>query len=81
MLPTMVGFLSRVMTFGIFEEEMATRYVANISLSRKIDVQEISDMVIHLYSEAGRSLLGMSIGVCGNAETMRRSLISELEIM
>jgi NAD(P)-dependent dehydrogenase (short-subunit alcohol dehydrogenase family) len=63
---------ARAMTLGISEEEMATRYVANVSLKRKIDAQEIADMVIHLSSEAGRSMSGMSIGVCGNVETMRR---------
>ena len=57
---------------GISEEEMAARYVANVSLKRKLDAREIADMVIYLSSEAGRSISGMSIGVCGNVETMRR---------
>lgn len=63
---------ARAITLGISEEEMAVRYVANVSLKRKIDAQEIADMVIHLSSEAGQSITGMSIGVCGNVETMRR---------
>jgi len=63
---------ARAITLGISEEEMAVRYVANVSLKRKIDAQEIADMVIHLSSEAGKSISGMSIGVCGNVETMRR---------
>jgi NAD(P)-dependent dehydrogenase (short-subunit alcohol dehydrogenase family) len=63
---------ARAVALGISEEEMATRYVANVSLKRKIDAQEIADTVIHLASEAGRSISGMSIGVCGNVETMRR---------
>ena len=62
----------RAIALGISEEEMADRYVANVSLKRKIDAREIADMVIHLSSEAGRSISGMSIGVCGNVETMRR---------
>lgn len=63
---------ARAITLGISEEDMAARYVANVSLKRKIDAQEIADMVIHLSSKAGQSISGMSIGVCGNVETMRR---------
>ena len=37
---------ARALTLGISEEEMVTRYVANVSLKRKIDAQEIADMVI-----------------------------------
>jgi len=62
----------RSITLGLTEEEMAKRYVANVSLKRKINAQEIADMVIYLSSESGRSISGMSIGVCGNVETMRR---------
>ena len=62
----------RASALGISEEEMAARYVSNVSLKRKVDAREIADMVIYLCSEAGRSISGMSIGVCGNVETMRR---------
>ena len=62
----------RARTLGISDDEMAVRYVSNVSLKRKVDANEIADMVIYLCSEAGRSLSGMSIGVCGNVETMRR---------
>ncbi len=62
----------RALALGISEAEMAERYVANVSLKRKVDAQEIADMVIYLCSEAGRSISGMSMGVCGNVETMRR---------
>src|SRR5690606_27471370 len=54
---------------GISEEEMAVRYVANISMRKKIDADEIADMAIYLSSEAGRSITGMSLGVCGNVES------------
>ena len=46
--------------------------VNTFSLRRKVDAQEIADTVIWLCSEAGRSVSGRSIGVCGNVETMRR---------
>ena len=62
----------RARALGISEDEMAARYVSNVSLQRKVDAREIADMVIYLCSEAGRGISGMSIGVCGNVETMRR---------
>lgn len=62
----------RAQALGISEAEMAGRYVANVSLKRKVDAQEIADMVIYLCSDAGRNITGMSMGVCGNVETMRR---------
>ena len=62
----------RARALGISEEDMAARYVSNVSLRRKVDAREIADMVIYLCSDAGRSVSGMSIGVCGNVETMRR---------
>ena len=62
----------RALQLGISDDEMAQRYVANVSMQRKVDACEIADMVIHLCSEAGRSISGRSIGVCGNVETMRR---------
>ena len=62
----------RARALGISDDEMAARYVSNVSLQRKVDAREIADMVIYLCSEAGRSISGMSIGVCGNVETMRR---------
>ena len=63
---------ARAIALGISEPEMAERYVANVSLRRKVDAREIADTVIYLCSPAGRSVSGMSIGVCGNVETMRR---------
>ena len=62
----------RAVALGISEAEMAEKYVANVSLRRKVDAREIADTVIYLCSPAGRSVSGMSIGVCGNVETMRR---------
>ena len=62
----------RAVALGITEAEMAEKYVANVSLRRKVDAREIADTVIFLCSPAGRSVSGMSIGVCGNVETMRR---------
>ena len=62
----------RARALGISDQEMAARYVGNVSLRRKVEAREIADMVVHLCSEAGRSISGMSLGVCGNVETMRR---------
>ena len=62
----------RARALGISDQEMAARYVGNVSLRRKVEAREIADMVVHLCSAAGRSISGMSLGVCGNVETMRR---------
>jgi NAD(P)-dependent dehydrogenase (short-subunit alcohol dehydrogenase family) len=62
----------RALELGISDEEMERRYVSNVSMQCKIEAREVADMVIHLCSEAGRSISGRSIGVCGNVETMRR---------
>jgi NAD(P)-dependent dehydrogenase (short-subunit alcohol dehydrogenase family) len=62
----------RARALDISDAEMSERYVANVSLKRKVDAQEIADMAIYLCSDAGRSINGMSLGVCGNVETMRR---------
>ena len=63
---------ARARTLGISDEEMSRRAVANVSMRRKIDQREVADLVLYLCSEAARSISGMSLGVCGNVETMRR---------
>ena len=63
---------ARARALGIGDDEMARRVVMNVSMRRKIDPREVADMVLHLCSPAGRSISGMSLGVCGHVETMRR---------
>ena len=63
---------ARARTLGISDEEMHRRTVMNVSLRRKIEQREVADLVLYLCSEAGSGVSGMSLGVCGNVETMRR---------
>ncbi len=58
---------------GISDEAMQARYVANISMRRKVSEQEVADLILFITSSQGRSISGQSLGVCGNVETMRRS--------
>ncbi|MGE0797568.1 MAG: SDR family oxidoreductase [Lautropia sp.] len=62
----------RARALDISEEEMAARVVDNVSMHRKVSEREVADMALFLTSHAGRSISGMSFGVCGNVETMRR---------
>lgn len=63
---------ARARTLDISDEEMSRRAVANVSMRRKIEQREVADLVLYLCSEAARSISGMSVGVCGHVETMRR---------
>ena len=63
---------ARAAALGLSDDAMAERYVANVSMRRKVEAEEVADTVIWLCSESGRSVSGRSIGVCGNVETMRR---------
>ena len=58
---------------GVTDDEMQRRYVANISLRRKVSEEEVSELILFITSARGRSISGQSLGVCGNVETMRRS--------
>jgi NAD(P)-dependent dehydrogenase (short-subunit alcohol dehydrogenase family) len=57
---------------GITDEEMQKRYIANISLRKKVTEKEIAELILFITSSAGRSISGQSLGVCGNVESMRR---------
>jgi NAD(P)-dependent dehydrogenase (short-subunit alcohol dehydrogenase family) len=52
-------------------EEARAAEVANASMRRMIDPQEIAELAWFLASPAARSVSGQSVGVCGNFETLR----------
>ncbi|MEM6411892.1 MAG: SDR family oxidoreductase [Pseudomonadota bacterium] len=52
-------------------EEARAAEVANVSMQRMIDPQEIAELAWFLASPAARSVSGQSVGVCGNFETLR----------
>ncbi|WP_298362327.1 SDR family oxidoreductase [uncultured Litoreibacter sp.] len=52
-------------------EEARLAEVANASMCRMIDPQEIAELAWFLASPAARSVSGQSVGLCGNFETLR----------
>lgn len=46
-------------------EAYAERSVAASALRRLIEPEEIAEMAVYLASEAGRSITGQAIAVCG----------------
>ncbi|QND61665.1 SDR family oxidoreductase [Mesorhizobium huakuii] len=51
--------------------EIEAEEVATMSLGRMIEPEEIADLAIFVSSDAGRSISGQSLGVCGNTEILR----------
>ncbi|TJW38917.1 MAG: SDR family oxidoreductase, partial [Mesorhizobium sp.] len=51
--------------------EIEAEEVATISLGRMIEPEEIADLAVFVASDAGRSISGQSLGVCGNTEILR----------
>ena len=64
---------AQAVRLGVSDDEMQRRYVANISLRRKVSEEEVSGLILFITSPSGRSISGQSLGVCGNVETMRRN--------
>lgn len=56
---------------GLSLEQVKAEETAVMSLGRMIDPQEIADIITYLSSDAGRSISGQSIGICGNTEILR----------
>lgn len=70
--PRMDGVLSdKASALNISVHEARRTEVANVSMQRMIDPQEISDLAWFLASPAARSISGQSVGLCGNFETLR----------
>jgi NAD(P)-dependent dehydrogenase (short-subunit alcohol dehydrogenase family) len=51
--------------------EIEAEEVATMSLGRMIEPEEIADLAVFVASDAGRSISGQSLGVCGNTEILR----------
>lgn len=56
---------------GITTEEVHASEVANVSMHKMVEADEVAGVIAFLTSAAGRSISGQSIGVCGNYETLR----------
>ena len=55
---------------GIGYEEMEAQYLANISLRRMVEPEDVAAMALFLCSPAGANISGQAISVCGNVETI-----------
>jgi NAD(P)-dependent dehydrogenase (short-subunit alcohol dehydrogenase family) len=58
-------------SLGISIDEAKRQDLAQVSLRRYIPVEHIAGMVLYLCSEAGSSITGQSLNVCGNVESLR----------
>lgn len=52
-------------------DEMERQWLKLVSLRRMIPPQEIAEMIQFLISDAGRTISGQSLSLCGNQETLR----------
>lgn len=50
--------------------EMEGRYLEKVSLRRMVRPYDVAGMVAFLLSDAGSNILGQSLGVDGNVETL-----------
>lgn len=55
---------------GTTYEEMERQYLANISLRRMIDPEDVAATALFLASPGGFNISGQAISVCGNVETI-----------
>ncbi|MBO0343940.1 SDR family oxidoreductase [Roseibium sp. CAU 1637] len=61
---------SRAEAEGVSYADMEQQYLANISLRRMVDPEDIASMALFLCSPAGANISGQAISVCGNVETI-----------
>lgn len=55
---------------GLSYEDMEARYLANTSLRRMVEPEDVAGMALFLCSPAGANVSGEAISVCGNVETI-----------
>ncbi|WP_417672172.1 SDR family oxidoreductase [Roseibium sp.] len=61
---------SRAEAEGISYPEMEKQYLANVSLRRMVDPDDVAAMALFLCSPAGANISGQAISVCGNVENI-----------
>jgi len=62
---------ARADALGVTYDEMAGRYLGQVSLRRMVTHADVAAMALFLCSPAGRNISGQSLGVCGNVEFLR----------
>ncbi|MEX6507556.1 SDR family oxidoreductase [Jiella sp. M17.18] len=55
---------------GLSYAEMEAQYLANISLRRMVEPEDVAGVALFLCSPAGANISGQAISVCGNVETI-----------
>jgi NAD(P)-dependent dehydrogenase (short-subunit alcohol dehydrogenase family) len=55
---------------GVGLEEMRARMVSQVSLRKMVSADDIAQQILFLCSDAGASISGQSISVCGNVERL-----------
>ncbi|MEH6717296.1 MAG: SDR family oxidoreductase [Aurantimonas endophytica] len=55
---------------GVSYAAMEAQYLANISLRRMVEPEDVAGMALFLCSPAGANISGQAISVCGNLETI-----------
>jgi len=61
---------ARAEATGIDLSEIEAEEVANISLGRVIEPEEIADLILFACADTGRSISDQSLGICGNTELL-----------
>ncbi|MCW4113428.1 SDR family oxidoreductase [Aurantimonas sp. MSK8Z-1] len=60
----------RAAASGRSYEDMEAQYLANISLRRMVEPEDVAGLALFLCSPAGANISGQAISVCGNVETI-----------
>ena len=60
----------RAAAAGLSYEDMERQYLANISLRRMVEPEDIAATALFLASPGGANISGQAISVCGNVETI-----------
>ena len=61
---------SRAESLGISYAEMETQYLAQVSLRRMVEPEDVAGVALFLSSPAGANISGQAISVCGNVENI-----------
>jgi NAD(P)-dependent dehydrogenase (short-subunit alcohol dehydrogenase family) len=55
-------------SYGLAHEAMRSQLLAKVSLRKMVSAQDIANQIIFICSDAGASISGQSLSVCGNVE-------------
>ena len=61
---------AKAKALNITEQAFEAQLLERVSLRKKVTEQEIADMALFLATEAGSSISGQALSVCGNVESL-----------